>query len=1580
MNDPQLNTLYVEELQREVLIKGPYLEGTLPFASTSSIDALMREQVLSPRFADLNQEVLPIKRPIYAHQERAIRKVVTEQRNLVVATGTGSGKTESFLIPLLQTLFAESAEKRRQKGVRALLLYPMNALANDQLKRLRGLLKTVPDISFGRFTGETENTHTKALERFRLENPGETPLPNERMSREQMRETPPDILITNYAMLEYLLLRPEDTVFFDSPYNKHWSMIVLDEVHTYNGALGVEIGMLLRRVKQRIGATPGQLRCIGTSATIGSPDEQDEVAAFAQTLFGETFEWIHGNTGRQDVVIGERVVVDTPSWGQGTPALYSVLFDGLRRIQSGENDSAVIHSVAAEVQRHIPAFDVVALEKTPSFGGLLYAVLVGDARTKQTQELLRQKAFDVASFASLIALNHVDDGDIVVRFIELLLHAKRHQSEKPLLPSRYHVFVKALEGMFVCLNKSEHADGQRKVFLKRHEVCPECTKKVYELSRCTKCGAPYLSGTFTPEYGIQLPKFQDFVAVDYLLLENEISESDEDDVVETPTLSIQSYLLCTRCGIPRTMPANDQTAADCACGSSEAVKIHRRIYTQKGDEELNRASYCVNCGASGGGANILMSAETGKDAPVGILASELYQHIPGNDQLGTIGSGRRMIIFADGRQDAAFFAPYLERNYGTAVHRRLILEALSALNQSDPGFVRVDDVLQKLRQSAAALYLFAESDSQIMRKTIVSRWITRDMIAVNRELTLETQGLLQYRLAKPSKFVTPPSLAAIGLTEEEAWDYMQLLFRTLRQRRVMNLPEGVDPSDDDFMPGSTMAKHVRKQQSGKNVFAWLPDKMTNMRLELTLNMLRTVKRDRATREFAKQILSEIWDCVVQPDGYLRQHFKSENIAREGVVFQLNYAMHELVPYDRPTGYQCTKCRAHAYVHVRGTCVVKNCTGKMEPIDPAAELTIYQRQYLTLQKTGMAVEEHSANLTSVDATDTQIRFTKGEINVLSCTTTFELGVDVGELQTVFMRNMPPSTANYIQRAGRAGRRDGSTAMIVTFCQRRSHDLTFFDDPVSMISGTIPAPQLQTQNIKITRRHVYAIVLAAFLRDWQSRTDKNWPSTSGAFFKRDFSHDQAVSEVVQALVDFINARPKAVQLAINTVLNEELRAEIGIDSWNWLGEFSKELTSGPHSAPEYLDSLTRAHVQLNEEFRSIDEAVRAVLEKGGNGRGIELQRLEKMLQTLEKRQLFGVLPNYGLMPKYGFPTDVVQLKTDHIDNDTARKLDLTRDLKIAIGEYSPGSQVVAAGRVWESGGIQIPRGKGLVTGKYVRCTACEYVTVTIGEVAVTACQNCGLAAHHKNSSHYIIPEFGFIAKHDSGQRLTGGRPPRGTSSRLAFSGETMGADPRARTDQLLIDRDIDVFFNRNVKLTAMNEGKQGRGFSFCEWCGYATTGIQSGDHNSPTTGRKCGGQIHRQRSLMHSFVTDVVEIQLNRSSGQISEWRGVLYAMLEAAAKTLRIERDEIDGMVYKSGGESIRLVIFDTVPGGAGFALQIADHVPAVLRGALAHVDSNCCGPETSCYRCLRTYNNDWYHQDLKRGRVVDQLQQVLGVV
>ncbi|NLJ39992.1 MAG: DEAD/DEAH box helicase, partial [Clostridiales bacterium] len=457
---------YEQLLKPERLLKGPILEATPHFKCGSTIEELIIGGSLSENFRHLRTPSLPLDRLLYKHQEISIRKLIERRRNIVVSTGTGSGKTETFMIPIINHMMREHEAGTLCPGVRALLLYPMNALANDQMVRLRSLLENYQEITFGRYTGETEREYGKALEKYR-DMYHSDPIPNELISRQQMWDTPPNILLTNYAMLEYLLLRPDDSIFFEGSYEGHWQFIVMDEVHTYSGAKGIEMAMLLRRLKDRIVKDPSKkLQCIATSATLGSGREDfAQIANFATQMFGEPFEWIENNTGRQDVIEGQRIPMthSVISWGKPDITLYSCWLD----ILVGGSPKDIIDELAAvALEKDVPEIVVEHAREEANRGDyrfFIHYVLRGDTRLLNLQKELQGGPRLLAAIAEDVIGNIENSTEILVALVELASRAKADESSLPLLPARYHVFVRAIEGAYIGLLPD------RKIYLEKHE-------------------------------------------------------------------------------------------------------------------------------------------------------------------------------------------------------------------------------------------------------------------------------------------------------------------------------------------------------------------------------------------------------------------------------------------------------------------------------------------------------------------------------------------------------------------------------------------------------------------------------------------------------------------------------------------------------------------------------------------------------------------------------------------------------------------------------------------------------------------------------------------------------------------------------------------------------------------------------------------------------------------------------------------------------------------------------------------------------------------------------------------------------
>src|SRR6266567_3068982 len=293
--DPELRASFQATLDAGHVRKGPYLEATPVFRRAANPKSLLTT-LLGKSLDEGFLSALKAERSLYLHQEESIKNVFAD-RNVVVATGTGSGKTESFLYPILFHLYREFARGELGAGVRALILYPMNALANDQRDRLGEICRDLENFgadfrfTFGQYIGETPED-----KQDHRRNAGEAldkRLPGELVLRTEMRAKPPNILLTNYSMLEYLLLRPHDSPLFDNGNSKWWTFLVVDEAHQYRGSQGIEMGMLLRRLKQRLrdGGRAEPFRCIATSATLVSGEGgKPGVAKFAASLFGEPFD------------------------------------------------------------------------------------------------------------------------------------------------------------------------------------------------------------------------------------------------------------------------------------------------------------------------------------------------------------------------------------------------------------------------------------------------------------------------------------------------------------------------------------------------------------------------------------------------------------------------------------------------------------------------------------------------------------------------------------------------------------------------------------------------------------------------------------------------------------------------------------------------------------------------------------------------------------------------------------------------------------------------------------------------------------------------------------------------------------------------------------------------------------------------------------------------------------------------------------------------------------------------------------------------------------------------------------------
>ena len=1182
-------------------------------------------------------------------------------------------------------------------------------------------------------------------------------------------------------MLEYLLIRPDDSPLFDDGRAKWWNFLVLDEAHQYRGAKGMEMGMLIRRLKQRLreGDRSLPFRCIATSATLAEGEKDiPAVAKFASDLFGEKFN-------NDDVLLGKTVPLSEDGKYELTVDDYEAILKAFQN-KSVENLVPMAQKLNLDIKDRSEPFHL---------GG---EILQYDLRTFRLRHEITDKTDEFKSvtekiFPELSREKQQNATSLLIDLLQMCNISDSESSPTPLLSTRYHFFLRSLEGAFISYLPD------KKIFLDRKKIDDST---LFELAVCRNCGQHYLVGLIKNGKlveAIRDPGADDFGAQFFRPIEDE-GENEEDEN-ETEKDNRKKYHLCLVCGEINKNALH--------CGHENQLQVIEED-APKDDDRADQMAKCSVCGYNAAGRDPVREIVHGHDGPNAVIATTLYQHLP---------EGRKKILaFADSRQDAAFFAWYLEHSYKDLLNRNLILKAIAELSPHTNEGISLSTIANELINIYQKYQIFPESMDQLALKREAWLRLYREFLTDETRISLEGVGLVRWRIKFPKQFQIPQILLnpLWSLTEQEALDLIFLLLNFMRLDRAVDIKTqpGVAVNWSDLnLQAFQMRVQIGSPGKQKSVKSWDSRNCRRGRF-LTKLLLRTnpYLSEEQAKSAAEEALRYIWEAL--------KDCTSNFVSGNGLLIPLDDAC-RLNPdwwcvypvLKSGEIFCCNICGRLQTVNIRGICSEYRCHGELQETEiNKIEPNHYRLLYLDNLPGILRSEEHTAQLSPEKAREFQNDFEKGHIHVLSSSTTFELGVNLGDLDLVFLRNIPPEAFNYAQRVGRTGRSVGNPGIAISYCRRNPHDIYHFHEPQKIIKGKIRPPILKITNQKIIFRHIMAVALSSFFRTHPERYyDPMGKSKVERFFK-DLENPSAVSDFKAFLKDNQNE----LKQSLKQIIPHEIFADIGLNDSSWISKIADRYLN---EMKEIADStFLKAEIEISNDFKN----VKKLEESSSKNRDYKTAEWAlKRANTIADEDVLSCLSRKAIIPKYGFPVDLVELDTHQINNYESMEVRLQRDLSIAISEYAPTSKIIANKKEWESHGIKRVAEREWEIRHYKKCNRHSFFKSWKHgeEVPIKECCN---NASHINS--YLIPKFGFITRREKPSE------PKRRNERL-FSTKPFFAGLTGTGSGKISFPFCELSKASPGTMIVLCEGRKGNQFYICPECGAGFRKRVKPPHQSP-----------------------------------------------------------------------------------------------------------------------------------------------------
>lgn len=1565
-----------------LIAKGPYIYLNKPFIEGKSLSDLINEIGLHRNIKDI------FKFPsMHSHQEKAARLVIKDKKNIIISTGTGSGKTESFLLPVVDYCL-KAIDNNENKGLMAVIVYPMNALVNDQLERLRPLLAGT-GITFARYTGETPQNETgvERLEQKRgytekelsdfYDNKADLPIPREESySRDEIVKNRPNILLTNYSQLEYLLLRDKDLDIFTG---KSLKYLVLDEVHTYTGELGSEMACLLRRIKSLMREN---ITCIGTSATVaGDGSGAEVIKKFAAGLFGEKKESFEVIEEEYKESISKKYKSYISKIPENPELILTQILDEVKSLYL----QTEIDEITPELLR---LGEKLTGSPAASDGGKNIDKL-GGLLVKSDYINLIEDFFSKPSLPSEVfpALKNTEcrkssaDNELEAELLSyLILGAVGRFENEPVIRPKLHYFIRGAGGAKCTVNN----ENELKLFF---DNSYDKEKFAFSFKVCRDCGQHFFDVVTEAD-----PLNEDGIGVYQILrnrkdgeqilgdekswyITNKLNELDENSESGIPVY------LCSSCGAVHLKKT--EVCMKPKCRKSGTI-VKMALF--EGDMK-----YCPSCSTSimRGSYNMISEIRSVEVSDVMIIGQSMLSAMPEKEL-------QKLLIFADSRQDAAFQAAWMNMRSKRFNMRYLNYTAIKNFKSEFDNAISFDKMVSLLTDEAFNVGIYKDSgfNKEAVNKKI--KWFLIDeYVSTRQKSNLERIGLVSvvyYGLNENYEgdaFIKEWA-QKLRVTEEKVINTITLMLNYLRKRGAVNdelarrlwsytdseVRDGIIPLIDEYRPGAfVLEKNEALKDKGyvKGLIS------SNGRSGVEVIYKKSFPGSLASREFLENLWEYLNDknIICESRLIVKKYGKFEELIKKSSkkLYQINK---DVIGFKSAQKiYRCCTCREIFNVMPENMkCMNYNCKGSV--VESALDTENYDIvQYTMMNYTPMKSFEHSAQVPKDDRASIEKEFKKnaGTCNCLVATPTLELGVDIGKLEMVLMRNVPPATPNYTQRSGRAGRKH-RIATVFTYVRNVSHDNYFYNNPPEMITGTVRIPAFSMRNKPLITKHIRSAVMTWLRLRRDEKIDEILNMTFPLYIKNYISYiDEERNCVVfkekiegtdkfkKLISDYFD---KLVEYAANTFLKswpEEDAKEINIE---FVRDVIKQMGESLENHIKDLHLEIRTYKILLNELKNLDHLNSAESKKRFS---LEHARNSYLNENQENYTL-SYLTKDGFFPGYAMGRTSVSAQC------AEPFIEITRPSAVAIRELTPANSLYANREIFKVKQFNFYK---------LREKSPDFKVESLRKNMVLNTNNNSIMEHDSitmagGKNNYI--DFGSFEMIDvTLEQVNKIDDIKESRKRVGFRISGILQSGHKGGEEYCINT-LTITKLRNCKVRLINLGttvSSRIGFPICPVCGAVRNpGASEAELESfinAHTSNKCN--VKNPEELWSALHSDIASDVL--SIGEFDDEADAVNFMeaLELGAyEELDMHEGDIDGVIEYKPNNKFRIIFYDPMPGGSGFLEQFLENYKKIAAAADKILSS--CDCDEACYKCLLHFRNQQHHKILNRAKSIEIIKRFIA--